>query len=155
MGGVGAPVPSSTGLSVNLVSTQPGLSYRTVAVTQDGLTHLRARSGCVFDFRLMSPAALLGSEWASNQDPAAVTAVFKANVNAANPWSDNYRSASFQGRPVSATNWQVLIKAGAPEAGMTDMDLQQLTDIELNFSTVYANRTPGVPALSECTRIDY
>jgi hypothetical protein len=155
MGGVGAPVPSSTGLSVNLVSTQSGLSYRTVAVTQDGLTHLRARSGCVFDFRLMSPAALLGSEWASNQDPAAVTAVFKANVNAANPWSDNYRSASFQGRPVSATNWQVLIKAGAPEAGMTDMDLQQLTDIELNFSTVYANRTPGVPALSECTRIDY
>jgi hypothetical protein len=156
MGGVGAPVPSNTGLSVNLLSAQPGLSYRTVAVTQDGLTHLRARSGCVFDFRLMSPAALMGQEWASNQDPAAVTAVFRANINGANPWiSNGFRTASFQGRPVSATNWQVLIKAGAPENGMVDMDLQQLTDIELNFSTTYGNRTPGTPALSECTRIDY
>ncbi len=156
MGGVGAPTPSSTGLSVNLLSAQPGLSYRTVAVTQDGLSHVRARSGCVFDYRLMSPSVLLGKEWASNQDPAAVTAVFKANVNTANPWSENgYRTASFQTRPVSATNWQVLVKAGAPENGMADMDLQQLTDLELNFSTTYANRTPGNPVLSECTRIDY
>jgi hypothetical protein len=35
------------------------------------------------------------------------------------------------------------------------MDLQQLTDIELNFSTTYASRQPGDPEPSECTRIDW
>lgn len=156
LAGIGDPKPSSTGLSINLLTAQNGLSYRTVAVTQGGVSHLKAQSGCVFDYRLMPPAVLLGLEWPSNQPPEQVTAVFNGNINAENPWTANgFRTPSFLGRPVSATNWQVLVFAGAPMSGMTDMDLQQLTDIQLNFSTTYASRTPGPPAAGDCTRIDY
>lgn len=156
LAGIGDPKPSSTGLSINLLTAQNGLSYRTLSVTQGGVSHLKAQSGCVFDYRLMPPAVLLGLEWPSNQPPEQVTAVFKGNVNTANPWTANgFRTASFLGRPVSATDWQVLIFAGAPMSGMSEMDLQQLTDIELNFSTTYASRSPGPPAAGDCTRIDY
>lgn len=156
LAGIGDPKPSSTGMSINLLTPQNGLSYRTLSVTQGGISHLKSQSGCVFDYRLMPPAVLLGLEWPSNQPPEQVTAVFKGNVNTAHPWTENgFRTPSFLGRPVSATNWQVLIFAGAPMSGMSDMDLQQLTDIELNFSTTYASRTPGPPTASECTRIDY
>ena len=41
------------------------------------------------------------------------------------------------------------------DVGLPDMDLGQLTDIELILSTTYASRTPGEPQLSECTRIDW
>lgn len=156
LAGIGDPKPSSTGLSINLLTAQNGLSYRTLVVTQGGVSHLKAQSGCVFDYRLMPPAVLLGLEWPSNQPPEQVTAVFKGNVNTANPWTANgFRTPSFLGRPVSATDWQVLVFAGAPMSGMSDMDLQQLTDIELNFSTTYASRSPGPPAAGDCTRIDY
>ena len=43
LSGIGEPKPSSNGLSVNLLSDQAGLSYRTVALTQGGVVHL-ARS---------------------------------------------------------------------------------------------------------------
>ncbi|MCO6449628.1 MAG: hypothetical protein J5I90_02455 [Caldilineales bacterium] len=156
LAGIGDPKPSSTGLSINLLTDESGLSYRTLSMTQSGITHLKAQSGCVFDYRLMPPAVLLGLEWPSNQPPEQATAVFKGNVNAVHDWTENgYRTPAFLGRPVSATGWQVMLFAGAPQAGMKDMDLQQLTDIELNFSTTYASRTPGSPQPSDCTRIDY
>ena len=75
MAGIGDPKPSSTGLSVNLLTDENGLSYRTMNIKQGGVAHLRSQSGCVFDYRLMPPAVLMGLEWPSNQPPEQATAV--------------------------------------------------------------------------------
>ncbi len=156
MAGIGNPKATSTGMSVNLLTDQNGLSYRSVSLTQGGTTHLRSQAGCTFDYKLMPPAILLNLDWPSNQLPGQVPAVLNANVNGGHPWTENgYRTAAFLGRPVSATDWQVLIKAGAPKSGMIDMDLQQLKDIELRFSTTHASRSPGPPKPSDCNRIDF
>ena len=99
----------------------------------------------------------MGLEWSSNQNAEAATASFLANVNEETPYTDNaMRTESFQGRAASTTEWQVMIFAVAPDgAPASDMALQQLTDVELNFSIIYASRTPGDPQPSECTRIDW
>jgi hypothetical protein len=120
------------------------------------VVHLRSQAGCIFDYRLIAPAALLGLEWAQNQDPETATASFLANVNEEHAYAENgFRAPEFMGRAVSSTAWEILVYAGAPQAGLPDMDLEQLTDIELIFSTTYASRSPGEPELSECTRIDW
>jgi hypothetical protein len=156
LSGIGDPKPSSNGVSVNLLTDQAGLSYRAVAMTQGGVVHLRSFAGCTFDYRLLAPSVLLGLEWASNQDPESATAVWNANVNEAHAYTENgFRTPTFMGRAASSTGWEVIVYSGAPVAGMPDMDLQQLTDIELIFSTTYASREPGEPQPSECTRIDW
>jgi len=156
LSGIGEPKLSSNGMSLNLVTEQDGLSYRTVSLTQGGLVHLRSFSGCTFDYRLMSPAVLLGLEWASNQNPEVATAIWNGNVNNTHLYTENgFRTPTFLGRAVSSTGWQALVYSGAPEAGMLNMELQKLTDIEIIFSTTYASREPGTPQLSECTRIDW
>jgi hypothetical protein len=156
LAGIGEPLPGNNGVSVNLVTDQAGLSFREASLTQGGTVHLRSSAGCTFDYKLIAPAFLLGLEWASNQDPEVATASFKANVNGTHAYTEPAFSApEFRGRAVSSTGWEVVVYAGAPEIGMADMDLQELADIELIFSTTYASRTPGTPDLSECTRIDW
>ena len=136
---------------INLLSDQPGeLGYRRVIVTQAGATHMRSRAGCIFEYKLIQPAALLNLAWPSNQDEAAAITDFKASVNGAN----GERNEAFLGRPVSASDWRIEIRAGAPEAGLPSMDLQQLTDIQLQFSTTRASRSPGTPVPSACVRGD-
>jgi hypothetical protein len=156
LSGIAEPKLTNNGVSLNLISEEADMYYRTTRLTQGGLVHLQSHSGCTFDYRLMAPAVLLGLEWASNQDPEAATATFKANVNETYPYTTNgFRTSAFLGRSVSSTDWEITIFAGAPSVGMADMDLQQLNDIELNFSTTYASRQPGDPEPSECTRIDW
>lgn len=156
MSGIAEPKPTSNGLSVNLQTTQPNLSWRKVRVTQGGLVHLRSHAGCIFDYRLIAPAALLGLEWPASQNAEAATATFRANVNGAHAYTENdFRTAAFMGRGASATDWQVLVFAGWPELGLSDMDLQQLTDIKLNLGITKASRDPGTPTLTDCTRIDW
>ena len=156
LSGIGEPLPGNNGVSLNLVTEQEGLSFREASLTQGGTVHLRSRAGCIFDYKLIAPAFLLGLEWASNQDPEVATASFKANVNEAHPYTEAaFRAPEFNGRAVSSTNWEVVVYLGAPEAGLADMECGDLTDIELIFSTTYASRTPGDPELSECTRIDW
>jgi len=156
LSGIAEPKASNNGVSLNLVSDQAGLSYRTVSLTQGGLVHLQSFAGCTFDYKLLAPAVLLGLEWASNQNPEAATAVWKANVNDGHDYTENgFRTPTFLGRAASSTDWEVLVYSGAPAAGMIDMNLQQLTDLELIFSTTYASREPGDPEPSECTRIDW
>jgi hypothetical protein len=156
LSGVAVPNLANNGFSVNMVTTEDAMSYRIARVTQSGLVHLRSQSGCYFDYRLIAPSAMLGWEWASNQSPESAVATLNANINEAHAYTENgFRTSDFYGRSVSATNWEVVIFSGAPELGLSDMDLQQLTDIELNFSMTYASRTPGEPQLSECTRIDW
>lgn len=153
---IGAPKPSSNGLRANLLTEEEGLSYQIVALTQGGTVHMRSFAGCTFDYRLVAPAALLGLEWPENQSPEVATAVWRANVNGVHDYGENgFRASEFLGRAVSATEWELLLFAGAPETGMSDMDLQQLTDIQLLFSTTYASRAPEPPVPSECTRIDW
>lgn len=150
--GVGLPVANTNGLTVNLVSEErANLGYRVVNVNEAGLLHLRAQNGCIFEYRLISPAALLGQYWPSNQNPEAATSVFNASINNAGGQS----TPAFLARPLSATDWQVTVYSGAPTAGYPDMDLQQLDDIQLNFSTTYASRTPGDPQPQDCVRVDF
>jgi hypothetical protein len=156
--------PETRGVSVNIstteiITTGTGITstYRTVAVTQGGMVQLRSFAGCTFDYRLIAPAVLLGQEWPSNQSAEDAMAVFKANVNDANPYTDpGFRTGAFAGRPVSATDWEIVIYAGAPSAGMADMNLQLLNDVELKFSTTHASRSNTTPPNpSDCTRIDW
>jgi hypothetical protein len=98
----------------------------------------------------------LGLEWAQNQDPETMTASYLANVNGAHAYTEaGFRAPEFSGRAVSSTDWELMVFAGSPAIGLPDMDLQELTDIELILSTTYASRQPGDPELSECTRIDW
>lgn len=156
LAGVGRPKASSNGVSINLVSNQAGLSHRTAVMTQSGLVHMRSLAGCVFDYKLVAPAALLGLEWAENQDPTKTTGTFKANINQAHAYTENgFRSESFEGRTISATGWEIMVFAGSPDNILPDMNLQQLTDIELNLSAVYSSRVPGTPEASDCARMDW
>ncbi len=155
LAGVGQPKGENTGVSINLVTDQPGLSMQAARVTQGGTVHLRAHNGCIYDYKLVAPAWLLGLEWAKGQDPEAEQADLWANVNGVNEYSSGFRTSVFLGRAVSSTKWQVMVFAGFI-TGNTDMDLNKLTDIELNFSTTHASGgTPGTPQPSECTRIDW
>jgi hypothetical protein len=155
IGGIGSPKPTSNGLSVNLVSNETGLGYRAVRVTQGGVLHLRSQAGCDFDYLLIAPASLLGLDWPANQFADVATASFLANVNGIDYAMNGLRTDAFQGRALASTDWTVEIFLGPPAPGMKAMDLSQLTDIELNFSIVYASRTPGVPVPDACTRIDW
>lgn len=152
MAGIGQPKAASTGFGINLLSEQPvDLQYRRVVVTQAGDTHLRSRAGCIFEYKLIQPASMLNLDWPSGQDEAAATTDFKASVNGAS----GERTAAFLGRPVSAAEWRIEVRAGAPETGLPSMDLQQLTDIQFQFSTTRASRSPGDPVPSECVRGDF
>lgn len=158
LSGVDTP-KNSNGVSINLVSKEVNLSHRHVQMTQSGTVHLKSFAGCIFDYRLIAPAAWLGSEWPKGQDAESVTAAFTANVNDSHAYSENnYRTSAFSGRAISATDWEIIIFAGTPQEslGLPDMDFQQLTDIQLNFSATYASRDGNSqPAAADCARIDY
>ncbi len=159
--GIGTPNANSNGVSINLVSEETNLSHRKVVMSQGGLVHMSSFAGCVFDYRLIAPAKLLGSEWPASQDAESVTATFNANVNESHAYTENgYRSPGFDGQAISATGWEITIFAGSPQTslGLPDMDLQKLTDIELNLSAVYGSRSDsysGPPPAADCARIDY
>lgn len=152
MGGVGRPKNQNTGFAINLVSEETALDYRGVLVEQSGITHLRALSGCIFDYRLIHPAALLGLDWPKDQPAEAALSAFNAGINGANGENTN----AFFNRPVSASNWQVTIFT-APEAGLPDMNLLKLTDIQFKFSTTYATREAVEidPNHPDCVRTDF
>ncbi|MFN8471150.1 MAG: hypothetical protein U0822_02925 [Anaerolineae bacterium] len=153
LSGLGQPKPTNTGLGINLLTGQADtLGYRRVLVTQTGLTELRTRAGCIFSYRLVNPAALSNREWASNQTAEAVGSDFRASINGS---ANGRTTTAFLGRPVAATSWKVEIRSGAPESGLPDMDLTQLTDVQLQFSTTRAFRQAGVPQPSDCVRADF
>ncbi len=158
LGGKGEPYAENTGVSVNLVTAQTDadVTYRSISMTQGGLSHLKSLAGCVYDYRLVEPAVMLGSVWPSNQNSESTTATFSANINDINPYAlSNFRTGAFEGRPISATDWEVLVRAGAPTVNQSDMNLQLLTDIELDFSAVKSSRTAGAPDPADCVRIDW
>lgn len=99
---------------------------------------------------------MLGFQLPAGQNAESATANFSANINDhAALTAPNMSTSGFEGRPVSATNWKVTLRAGSPELGQIDMDLQQLTDLELIFSITKASRTSGAPDPVDCARADW
>lgn len=140
-------------LTMNLKTTQTGaLDYREVSVVQSADVALKSLAGCIFDYRLIPPAALVKLDYPDNQPLDEVTSSFLSSVN--NSALGNV-SLDFGGRPIAANGWRVEIHSASPDNILLDLNLQQLTDIELRFSTTYASRAPGTPAPADCVRIDY
>lgn len=158
VGGIGQPKATSNGFGINLVTEQPGsLGYRLVRVTQSGQVGLTSFAGCLFDYRLIPPAALLGLEFPLAQPTDQVTGVFNGDINGThNNTTPGYSTPTFLGRPLASNGWQVVINGGSPNGILPDLDLQQLTDIELKVSTTYASRSANtLPSPSQCVRADY
>lgn len=158
VGGIGQPKATSNGFGVNLVTGQPGsLGYRLVRVSQSGEVGLTSFAGCLFDYRLIPPAALMGLEFPFGQPTDQVTGVFNGDINGVHGnETPGYSTPAFLGRPLASNGWQVVINAGSPNGILPDLDLQQLTDIELKVSTTYASRSSNtLPSASQCVRADY
>ncbi|MCB0127618.1 MAG: hypothetical protein KDE58_35385, partial [Caldilineaceae bacterium] len=156
--GIGQPKPTSTGFGLNLVTAQGGnLGYRNVRVSQSGQVGLTSFAGCLFDYRLISPAALLGLEFPNNQPTDVVAGAFNGDINdkhAAD--TPGYSTPAFLGRPLAGNSWQIVISAGSPDGILPDLNLQRLTDIEIEISTTYGTRaTNSEPDPAACVRIDF
>ena len=90
------------------MSTQTGLDYRDVALSQGGLVHFRSYAGCIFDYRLIAPAQMLGLEYPAGQDPGVATATFRAGVNDPQPYTrETQQTSQFLGRasPARRGSW--------------------------------------------------
>lgn len=156
--GIGQPKPTNTGVGLNLVTAQTGsLGYRQVRVSQKGQVGLTSFSGCLFDYRLIPPAALLGLDFPNKQPTDVVVGAFNGDINGTHAaTTPGYSTPAFLGRPLAAENWQVVINAGSPDGILPDLDLQKLTDIELEISTTYATRpSNSQPDPASCVRIDF
>ena len=156
--GIGQPKPASNGFGLNLVTAQGGeLGYRQVRVSQTGQVGLTSYAGCLFDYRLIPPAALLGLEFPNNQPTDVVAGAFNGDINGKHGnATPGYSTPAFLGRPLAANEWQVVISAGSPDGILPDLDLQQLTDIALKISTTYGTRASNtLPQPSQCVRVDF
>ena len=158
LGGNGQPKLTSNGFGINLVSSQSGdLGYRQVRVSQSGQVDLTSFAGCLFDYRLIPVAPLVGQEFPLGQPTDLVTGLFSADINGAKGNSTpGFSTPAFLGRPLASNGWEVVINAGSPNGLLPDMDLQQLTDIELKISTTYASRSSNSqPSSAQCVRADF
>jgi hypothetical protein len=156
--GVGQPKSTNTGLGLNLRTTQQGeLGYRQVRVSQEGQVTLTSFAGCLFDYRLIPPAVLMGLDFPNTQPTDVVSGAFNGDINGAHGnATPGYSTPAFLGRPLTGNGWQVIIFAASPNGVLPDMDLQKLTDIELQISTTHATRSSNVqPQPSQCVRTDY
>ncbi len=145
-------------MSVNLLTAQPdALQRRAARVSQAGQVELRNFAGCVFEYRLIPPALLLGLDYPSNQPTDVVSGSFDADVNGVHgPNAPGFFTPAFLSRPVASTTWKVVVYGGSPDGILPDMDLQQLTDIELRLNTTHASRDSNAPPrLTDCVRSDF
>lgn len=156
--GIGQPKPTNNGFGINLVSAQTGnLGYRQVRVSQTGQVALTSFAGCLFDYRLIPPAVLLGLDYPDTQPTEVVSGAFNADINSKHGNSTpGYSTPAFLGRPLASNEWQVVVYAASPDGILPDLNLQGLTDIELKISTTYATRASNSPPQqSQCVRIDF
>lgn len=156
--GIGQPKPTSNGFGLNLVTAQTGnLGYRQVVVSQTGQVVLTSFAGCLLDYRLIPPAALLGLDFPNTQPTDVVSGAFSGDINGKNGnAASGYSTPAFLGRPLASDSWKVVINAGSPDGVLPDLDLQKLTDIELKISTTYGTRASNtLPQPSQCVRVDF
>jgi hypothetical protein len=106
---------------------------------------------------LIPPAALLGLDFPNKQPTDVVVGAFNGDINGGHAaTTPGYSTPAFLGRPLAAESWQVVINAGSPDGILPDLNLQQLTDIELEISTTYATRSSNSqPDPASCVRIDF
>lgn len=153
--GTGQPLQSSIGFGINLVvggANASALGYRDVFVSQGGVVHLKGMNGCIYEYRLLHPAALIGLKWPEGESADSAQTWVEAQINGA----PRPRVQAFAGRPVSATGWSLQLSAGAPEDLLPVMDLAELKDIELLFDSTCATRTSDDPPdPQKCIRVDY
>ncbi|MEZ4684411.1 MAG: hypothetical protein R2932_60385 [Caldilineaceae bacterium] len=156
--GIGQPKPASNGFGLNLLTAQGGeLGYRQVRVSQSGQVGLTSYAGCLLDYRLIPPAALLGLDFPNNQPTDVVAGAFSGDINGKHGnTTPGYSTPAFLGRPLAANEWRVVINAASPDGILADLDLQKLTDIELKISTTYGTRSSNArPQPSQCVRVDF
>jgi hypothetical protein len=156
--GIGQPKPASNGFGLNLLTDQSGsLGYRQVRVSQTGQVGLTSYAGCLFDYRLIPPAALLGLDYPNNQPTDVVAGAFNGDINGKHGnTTTGYSTPAFLGRPLAANTWRVVISAGSPDGILPDLNLQQLTDVEFKISTTYGTRASNtLPQPSQCVRVDF
>jgi hypothetical protein len=81
-----------------------------VRVSQSGQVGLTSYAGCLLDYRLIPPAALLGLEYASSQPTDVVAGAFNGDINGQHGnTTPGYSTPVFLGRPLAANEWQVVI----------------------------------------------
>lgn len=133
------------------------LVYRTVQITQAGLQQKRAFDGCVIDYRLVHPGFLLGYRWPPDEDPEKKPSDVYARVETCtDPNLCQNVSTAFAGRPVASTDWQFKVYTTPPATGYDPLDLDYLTDIEINFDVEFSSRQSEVePPPSECLKPQY
>ena len=126
-------------------------------VSQTGQVVLTSYAGCLFDYRLIPPAVLMGLDFPNTQPTDVVTGAFSGDINGLHGnAASGYSTPAFLGRPLASDGWQVVINAGSPNGILPDLDLQQLTDIELKISTTYGTRASNtLPQPSQCVRVDF
>ena len=148
MAGVGSPIATNTGTGINLRTEQAGLTRSESRISQAGQVELTSFAGCLFTYRILPDAVMQGLDWPDNQPTDIVKGIVQAGVNGAS----GEPTRAFLGRPV-ASNWQVLIYTGAPNGPAPFLNVQQLNDIELLFSTTFATRGSSNPPLPrDCVR---
>jgi hypothetical protein len=146
MAGIGQPLAGNTGTGVNLATSQAGLSSREARISQLGQVELTTHDGCLFTYRLLPLRVMQGTNW-EDKPTEIVRGIAQAGVNGVG--GDPTRA--FLDRPVAA-NWLVVIYTGPTPK----LDVNQLNDIQLLFSTTYASRDDSDPPLpQECVRADF
>lgn len=146
-------VGPSDGAVVNLVTDQPGLAagnrQRTARLVQGSKVELTSFAGCLFTYRLMPSAVMLGLDWPSSQPTDVQAATLTYGVKGADGAMGN-PTDGFAGRPI-ASPWQVVVYLGSAPA----LDIAQLEDIEIAFTTTFASRTANDPRPQDCVRADF
>ncbi len=152
LSGIGAPKPENTGVGINIVTDQTGPNLRyDVTIRQSAHVEQTTFAGCLFSYRLMPSAVMLGLDWPGNQPTDTVLGVLKAEVNGAN----GTNTPQFLRRPMAA-NWQVTITKNSPDNIIPDLVLSDVTDIVLKFSATRATRGNNtLPQPTDCVRTDF
>lgn len=132
--------------------TSERLHHRVSYLSQGGLTFLRARSGCILEYRLIAPAKLLGFEWPEGQNPEQRRIKLRSSINDNDGGVVNTELA---GRSMSATKWTMEIEFAAPDSAQDAMDPAQLKDIDLTLGISFLSRQPVQPNPSQCVRATF
>ena len=109
--GIGSPKLDNTGVGMNLLTQQPRPQLpQHTRIEQSGVVSIRAQNGCMYTYRLMPVAVMLGLEWPSTQPAEVVAGAPQASVNGTGGVATN----AFLGRPVSASSWRLVVDAASP-----------------------------------------
>ncbi|NCC36444.1 MAG: hypothetical protein EOM24_31200 [Chloroflexia bacterium] len=163
---LGKPVSSNTGVTVNLVAPdQDHLHYRKVILVHGDTLHMKGQDGCIYNYSLRAPAFMLRlPSWNPAEPSDKVSGEVNALINTPiveteEPYrQQHFHTNAFYRRALSATYWEITVYLVSPSAGLPDMELSSLDDIELKLSVSYAatgKPTSDITTPSMCARGDW